>query len=67
MKSEMDEWWPDTTPHVGAAQASTEDEAGPEQFAGSLIVPDIEARRGWRQYYVRKERKVDTRSIGFRR
>lgn len=67
MKSE-DEWWEETPkPTVGSAQVGTEEASEAADYAGSLIVPDIEARRGWRQYYVKKASKPTERHVGFRR
>lgn len=59
---------PTTT--VGNATATAEssgDILSSGDVAGVLIVPDIEARRGWREYFVKHPAKPNGRAIGFRR
>jgi hypothetical protein len=62
-----DEWEETPKPTVGSAAGGTEEPSEAAEFAGSLIVPDIEARQGWRQYYVKKASAANTRTVGFRK
>jgi hypothetical protein len=61
-----DEWWETPQPSVGSAQAATSETSDMSDTAAVLWVPDVETRRGWREYYIAKP-KPGARPVGFRR
>lgn len=67
MKRAEVDWIEPPAPTVGVAEAVV-DERAPESIAAVLWVPDPEQRRGWREFYIRRQggsSKPNARPIGF--
>lgn len=64
---DYDDWWWPASLGMGTVH-DLADRDEPNETAAILLVPDPEQRRGWREYYVSKDKPKSKRprQIGFR-
>lgn len=55
MNPDEDDFYPPGPSGVGSAESVKDDVPPLSEFVANILVPDVEQRRGWRDYWVKRQ------------